>query len=59
MDMNNKIQTLGGYIHEYQKSCLQHDEFWGRITETFHWKRSWDQVLEWNFEQPDVKWFKG
>jgi acetyl-CoA synthetase len=55
--MSNKIQTLSGYIHEYQKSVLQPEEFWGRVAESFHWKKKWDKVLEWNFEEPDIKWF--
>ncbi|TNE72647.1 acetate--CoA ligase [bacterium] len=55
--MSNKIQTLSGYIHEYQKSVLQPEEFWGRIAESFHWKKHWDSVMEWDFEKPDVKWF--
>jgi acetyl-CoA synthetase len=57
--MSNKIQTLSGYIHEYQKSVLQPDEFWGRVAETFHWKKHWDSVLDWDFEKPDIKWFSG
>ena len=55
--MSNKIQTLSGYIHEYQKSILHPEEFWGRIAEGFHWKKSWDKVLEWDFEKPEIKWF--
>jgi acetyl-CoA synthetase len=55
--MSHKIQTLSGYIHEYQKSVLQPEEFWGRIAESFHWKKKWDKVLDWNFEEPDIKWF--
>ena len=27
----NKIQTLSGYFHEYQKSVTQPEEFWNRI----------------------------
>ncbi len=57
--MSHKIQTLSGYIHEYQKSVLQPEEFWGRIAESFHWKKKWDKTLDWDFEGPDVKWFKG
>jgi len=57
--MSHKIQTLSGYIHEYQKSVLQPEAFWGRIAESFHWKKTWDKTLEWDFEGPDVKWFKG
>ncbi|MFT6941183.1 MAG: acetyl-CoA synthetase, partial [Cyclobacteriaceae bacterium] len=55
--MSHKIQTLSGYIHEYQKSVLHPEEFWGRIAESFHWKKKWDKVLDWNFEEPDIKWF--
>ena len=55
--MSNKIQTLSGYFHDYQKSVLHPEEFWGRIAESFHWKKTWDKVLDWNFEDPDVKWF--
>lgn len=55
--MSHKIQTLSGYIHEYQKSVLQPEEFWGRVGESFHWKKKWDKTLEWDFEGPNVKWF--
>ncbi len=55
--MSHKIQTLSGYIHEYQKSILQPEEFWSRVAESFHWQKKWDKVLEWDFEGPDVKWF--
>ncbi|GAA0892390.1 acetate--CoA ligase [Fulvivirga kasyanovii] len=55
--MSNKIQTLSGYIHEYQKSVQDPDNFWGRIADSFYWHKKWDQVVDWNFEKPDVKWF--
>ncbi|MDH5475227.1 MAG: acetate--CoA ligase [Cyclobacteriaceae bacterium] len=56
--MSHKIQTLSGYLHEYQKSVLQPEEFWGKIAESFHWRKKWDKVLDWNFDEPDVKWFR-
>ncbi len=55
--MSHKIQTLSGYIHEYQKSVLEPEAFWDRIAESFHWKKTWEKTLEWNFDGPDVKWF--
>ena len=55
--MSHKIQTLSGYFHEYQKSVLEPEAFWSRIADSFHWRKSWDKVLDWNFEGPDVKWF--
>lgn len=55
--MSNKIQTLSGYFHEYQKSVLDPETFWARIGESFHWRKQWDQTLSWDFDSPDVKWF--
>lgn len=55
--MSNKIQTLSGYIHDYQKSVQQPEAFWSRIAESFFWRKKWDKIVEWNFEEPDIKWF--
>jgi acetyl-CoA synthetase len=55
--MSLKIQTLSGYIHEYQKSVLQPEAFWSRIAESFHWQKPWGETLSWDFDGPDVKWF--
>jgi acetyl-CoA synthetase len=57
--MSHKIQTLSGYIHEYQKSVLQPEEFWSRVAESFHWKKKWDKVLDWDFVGPNIQWFQG
>jgi acetyl-CoA synthetase len=57
--MSNKIQTLSGYFHEYQKSVIKPEEFWGRIAESFHWRKVWDKVQSGNFEDLNVKWFEG
>lgn len=55
--MTPRIQSLSGYIHEYQKSLAQPSEFWSQIAERFHWQRRWDSVLDWEFDTPSVKWF--
>ncbi len=55
--MSTKIHTLGGYIHEYQKSILNHENFWTQIAEGFYWRKRWDKIVEWEFETPDIKWF--
>lgn len=54
---SNKIRTLSGYIHEYQKSIQQPEEFWAKIAESFFWRKKWDDVVKWNFSAPDIKWF--
>ena len=55
--MSDRLHTLSGYLYEYQKSVAQPEEFWARIADSFHWKKRWDKVLKWNFEEPEVKWF--
>ncbi|BAX82660.1 acetate--CoA ligase [Labilibaculum antarcticum] len=55
--MIDKISTLGGYIHEYQKSVAKPEEFWSRIAESFFWRKKWDTILDWNFSEPKINWF--
>ncbi|MFA5328994.1 MAG: acetate--CoA ligase [Prolixibacteraceae bacterium] len=54
-----KIHSLGGYIHEYQKSLTNPESFWAEVAEGFYWHKHADKVLEWDFEGPSVKWFSG
>ncbi len=54
-----KISTLGGYIFEYQKSVTNPTGFWSNIAESFYWRKKWDHVLDWNFNNGHVKWFDG
>jgi acetyl-CoA synthetase len=55
--MSDRIHTLSGYLYEYQKSVAQPEEFWARIADSFHWRKRWKNVLKWNFNDPDIKWF--
>ena len=57
--MDFRIKTFEQYQHEYAKSITQPDEFWGDIASTFEWKKKWDSVVEWNFNDPKIEWFKG
>lgn len=54
-----KITTLSGYLHEYQKSIANPTGFWANVAETFYWRKKWDTILEWDFHDPKVEWFKG
>ncbi|UII28037.1 acetate--CoA ligase [Fulvivirga maritima] len=56
--MINKIQTLSGYFYDYQKSVQDPEHFWSRVADAFYWHKRWDKVVEWDFDKPDVKWFK-
>lgn len=55
--MSDKIHTLSGYISEYQRSVQNPEAFWSRIADSFFWQKRWDKVVEWNFKEPNIKWF--
>lgn len=54
-----QIKTIEEYKQVYQKSVDKPEEFWGEVGEHFVWKKKWDKVLEWNFDDPKVEWYKG
>jgi acetyl-CoA synthetase len=54
-----QIKTPEEYRSAYQKSISDPEGFWADIAKTFTWRRPWDKVLEWNFKEPNVKWFIG
>jgi len=57
--MPYRISTFEEYQSEYQKSVDNPELFWSEKAEQFSWRKKWDKVLEWNFDQPDIKWFIG
>src|SRR5690606_2119335 len=57
--MSFQIKTFEEYQDAYKKSVENPEEFWGEIANNFFWKRKWSNVLNWNFTEPDIKWFEG
>jgi len=55
--MTTQITSLEEYHREYAKSIDNPSAFWKKEAETFHWFKPFDEVLKWNFEEPNVKWF--
>lgn len=54
-----QITSLEQYKQAYQKSVEQPEAFWNEVADNFYWRKKWDKTLEWNFKEPDVKWFQG
>lgn len=54
-----QIKSLDDYRQQYQQSIDDPADFWAGIAEHFQWKQKWDNVLDWNFKEPKVEWFKG
>jgi acetyl-CoA synthetase len=59
MPYPHQITSFEEYKKAYQKSVEQPEQFWSEIADTFVWKKKWDKVLEWNFLEPKIEWFKG
>jgi acetyl-CoA synthetase len=59
MEYPFQITTADQYHEQYRKSIDNPDSFWANVAENFYWRKKWDSVLEWNFKEPKVEWFKG
>jgi len=54
-----KIKSFEEYQEAYKQSVVDPEGFWANVADHFYWRRKWDKVLEWNFKDPEVKWFIG
>ena len=57
--MNLSINSFDDYKRVYAYSVAEPENFWAEVAETFYWQKKWDSVLDWNFTEPNVKWFSG
>ncbi|MFZ1805844.1 MAG: acetate--CoA ligase [Cyclobacteriaceae bacterium] len=55
--MNHAIKNFEEYEKIYNRSVSDPESFWAEVAESFHWRKKWDKVLEWDFSMPVVKWF--
>lgn len=54
-----QIKSLEEYHIAYKESIEDPTTFWARVAENFFWRKKWDNVLNWNFTEPKIEWFKG
>lgn len=59
MNNNLKINSFEDYQEKHALSVENPEQFWEGVANEFQWKKKWDKVLEWNFTEPNVQWFKG
>jgi acetyl-CoA synthetase len=53
-----QITSIEQYHQDYKRSIEDPESFWGEVAENFTWQKKWDKVLDWNFTEPKVEWFK-
>lgn len=57
--MNFQMKTWEDYQDAYQKSIEDPENFWAEIAQEFKWIKPWKKLLEWDFNDLQVSWFKG
>ncbi len=57
---NYHIKHLEEYFQVYRKSVRNPEVFWEEVAEEhFMWRKKWNNVLSWDFDKPEVKWYEG
>jgi len=57
---NYHIKHLEEYFQVYRKSVRNPESYWEEIAEEhFMWHKRWDNVLSYDFDKPEFKWFEG
>lgn len=54
-----QIKSREAYDAAWEKSVNDPKGFWGEVAASFFWRKRWDHVLQWNFKEPDIRWFQG
>lgn len=55
----NKLKTFDKYLKAYDKSVEDPTLFWAEKATSFYWYKKWNTILDWNFKEPNVKWYEG
>ncbi|MCD6462027.1 MAG: acetate--CoA ligase [Thermoplasmata archaeon] len=54
------INSLEQYREMYERSLNDPEGFWGELAEEFlDWYQKWDKVMEYDFHEAKIAWFKG
>jgi acetyl-CoA synthetase len=56
--MDLRITSYLEYQQKYKESVDNPEKFWSEIADKFLWRKKWDSTLNWNFNEPNVKWFE-
>jgi acetyl-CoA synthetase len=52
-----RITSFEQYQALYQQSVEDPEGFWAEQADSFVWRKKWDKVVDWNFTEPNIKWF--
>ena len=58
MEYPFQITSFDQYKEQYEKSITDPEAFWADVADNFYWRKKWSKVLDWNFKEPKIEWFK-
>jgi acetyl-CoA synthetase len=53
------LETIEEYRALYERSIRDPEGFWSELADHLDWYQKWDKVLEYDFNKPEIHWFKG
>jgi len=53
------MRTSADYQEQYARSLSDPEGFWSDMAEHFFWRKPHHTTLDWNFQDPSVKWYQG
>ncbi|MFQ5630867.1 MAG: acetate--CoA ligase [bacterium] len=56
---NAHIKSLQQYKEMYDESVSNPEAFWSKIAERIHWYKKWDRVVDFDFVNANIEWFRG
>lgn len=54
------VNSMEQYQEMYERSVADPEGFWADMaSELIYWEKPWEEVLRWEFETPQIEWFRG
>jgi acetyl-CoA synthetase len=54
-----RVSSLSSYRRLYKKSIKDPEAFWAERAEEIAWIKKWRRVLDYDFDEPRIRWFEG
>lgn len=59
MSFPYQIDSYDAYRAHYHQSIQDPTVYWGNVAAHFYWRKPWQQVVSWDFQKPEIRWFEG
>ncbi len=56
---NARVSSYEQQQATWERSIQDPEAFWSEIAQRITWKKPWTTVLEWDFNDPKIRWFDG